>query len=237
MSPTASKDIIRVYVWEFPVRLAHWALVVAIIVLSFTGVYIHNPFIVARGDSAWVTGTVRYIHILSGFVFSAAFLLRLYWFFVGNQWARIGQFIPLSKERRGGMRGMLQYYGFLKWNPVSEIGHNALAGSAYCAIFGLIALEILSGMALLYQTSSSPFLGFLIGWLPRLIDIQYLRAMHYFIMFAFGTFFIHHIYSAILISWEEKSGLMESIFTGYKFISRGMLERKGVAVPKEVTRP
>jgi Ni/Fe-hydrogenase 1 B-type cytochrome subunit len=235
MSPTESlsnpKEIIRVYVWELPVRLTHWVFVITIIILSFTGTYIHDPFIVARGESAWVMGTVRYIHELTAFVFMAAFFLRVYWFFAGNRWARLGQFIPYNKERRAGLIGMLKYYGFLRWNPVREVGHNALAGAAYCGIFFLILAECLTGMALLWQDSGSRFLGFIIGWLPRLIDIQYLRSIHFLIMFLFGIFFIHHIYSAILISYEEKSGLMESIFTGYKFISRGMLARKGVKIP------
>lgn len=222
-------EIVRVYVWELPVRVAHWTIAIAVAVLSFTGYYIHNPFITAHGDAAYLMGTVRYIHLISAFIFMAAFLLRLYWFLVGNQWSRIGQFMPLTNERRAGLRGMLQYYGFLRWSPISEIGHNALAGSAYCGIFFLIAAEILTGLALFYQTSGLPFLGFLIGWLPRIIDIQYLRAFHFFGMFAFGIFVIHHVYSAVLISWEEKSGLMESIFTGNKFVSREMLERKGTS--------
>jgi Ni/Fe-hydrogenase 1 B-type cytochrome subunit len=59
---------------------------------------------------------------------------------------------------------------------------------------------------------------FVFGWLPRLIDIQWLRGIHFFFMFVFWFFFIHHIYSALVVSQEEKSGVMESIFSGYKFI-------------------
>ena len=32
------------YVWEFPVRLTHWLNFLAIIILTFTGVYIGSPF-------------------------------------------------------------------------------------------------------------------------------------------------------------------------------------------------
>jgi Ni/Fe-hydrogenase 1 B-type cytochrome subunit len=42
-------------------------------------------------------------------------------------------------------------------------------------------------------------------------------------MFAFFAFVIHHVYSAVLVSWEERNGLIESIFTGYKFIPRDEL--------------
>ena len=30
-----------VYVWELPVRLAHWGLVIALVVLTITGSYMH----------------------------------------------------------------------------------------------------------------------------------------------------------------------------------------------------
>jgi len=43
-------------------------------------------------------------------------------------------------------------------------------------------------------------------------------------MFTFFAFVIHHVYSAVLVSWEERNGLIESIFTGYKFIPRHELE-------------
>jgi Ni/Fe-hydrogenase 1 B-type cytochrome subunit len=39
---------IAVYVWQYPLRLVHWGLVISIGVLSFTGYYIHNPFIVGQ---------------------------------------------------------------------------------------------------------------------------------------------------------------------------------------------
>ena len=34
----------------------------------------------------------------------------------------------------------------------------------------------------------------------------------------FIAFSIHHVYSAVLVSIEEKNGLLESIVTGYKYI-------------------
>jgi Ni/Fe-hydrogenase 1 B-type cytochrome subunit len=43
-------------------------------------------------------------------------------------------------------------------------------------------------------------------------------------MFGFWAFFIHHIYTAILVSVEEQDGLMDSIFSGYKFVPEHELE-------------
>jgi Ni/Fe-hydrogenase 1 B-type cytochrome subunit len=39
-------------------------------------------------------------------------------------------------------------------------------------------------------------------------------------MFAFLAFVVHHVYSAVLIDIEERSGLVGSIFSGYKYFTR-----------------
>ena len=49
---------IAVYVWQYPLRLVHWGLVLCIGVLSFTGYYIHNPFIVGQTKTSVSDGLV-----------------------------------------------------------------------------------------------------------------------------------------------------------------------------------
>src|ERR1035441_2998194 len=46
--PEPGFPTVRVYVWELPVRISHWFIFLPIFVLSFTGYYMHNPFIVAK---------------------------------------------------------------------------------------------------------------------------------------------------------------------------------------------
>jgi len=69
----------------------------------------------------------------------------------------------------------------------------------------------------------SRFWSAVTGWPLRLIDIQYVREIHFLIMFAFWMFFLHHLFSAMLFSKEGKTGAMESIFSGYKFVPEGEL--------------
>ncbi len=38
------------YVWQYPLRLVHWGIVISIGVLAVTGYYIHDPYIY-RTDS------------------------------------------------------------------------------------------------------------------------------------------------------------------------------------------
>lgn len=208
----------RVYVWELPVRISHWFIFLAAIVLSFTGYYLHNPFIVATSRTVFLMATVRFIHVVAGFVLISAFLLRVYWFFKGNRWSNWRAFVPIRRRQWRGMGRMVAYYSFLRKDPVHQVGHNALAAVVYMAMFILMLIQIVTGLTLYTQVRGNWLLAPLFSWLPRLIDIQNIRLIHFCIMFAFFVFVIHHVYSAVLVSWEERNGLIESIFTGYKFV-------------------
>jgi Ni/Fe-hydrogenase 1 B-type cytochrome subunit len=43
-------------------------------------------------------------------------------------------------------------------------------------------------------------------------------------MFLLIAFFIHHIYSAMLVGISERNGELESIFTGWKFVPRRLVD-------------
>jgi Ni/Fe-hydrogenase 1 B-type cytochrome subunit len=92
----------------------------------------------------------------------------------------------------------------------------------------LALVEILTGLALYSRILGNRVVSFFFGWLPHLVDIQWLREIHFLVMFVFWMFFIHHLYTAILVSIEEENGVMESIFSGYKFVPEHEL-RKALA--------
>ena len=226
--PEPGFPTVRVYVWELPVRISHWFIFLPIVVLSFTGYYIHNPFIVAKTSTTFLMATMRFIHEIAAFVFISAFLLRLYWFFMGNNWSNWRAFIPIHRRQWRGMGGMVAYYSFLRKDLAHHVGHNALAAMTYLLIFTFMLIEIVTGLTLYTQVRGKWVLGWLFGWIPRVIDIQHIRLLHFCIMFAFFAFVIHHVYSAVLVSWEERNGLIESIFTGYKFVPKAELEEDAV---------
>ncbi|HZD48095.1 MAG TPA: Ni/Fe-hydrogenase, b-type cytochrome subunit [Silvibacterium sp.] len=228
--PVRDPEIVGVYVWEWPVRIFHWMMVLSLVVLTVTGFYMHRPFIVATSPRAWVMGTMRFVHEVSGFTLIAVLLLRIYWFFMGNQWARWRAWVPLKKEQWQSMKSMALYYAYQRREPYPEIGHNSLAAACYLAIVGLLLIECLTGLVLYSVVSGSHFLRVTVGWIPHIIDIQYIRLCHYFIMFCFMAFMIHHVYSAVLVSMEQKNGLMESIFSGWKFVSRSLLKEKDASI-------
>ena len=151
--PEPAFPTLRVYVWELPVRVSHWFIFLPVVVLSFTGYYIHNPFIVAKSTTTFLMATMRFIHLVAGFVFISAFLLRLYWFFKGNSWANWRAFIPIHRRQWRGMGGMVAYYSFLRKDLSHHVGHNALAAMTYLLMFTLMLIEIITGLTLYTQSA------------------------------------------------------------------------------------
>lgn len=226
------EGLVRTYVWEKPVRIAHWLMFFAILSLSFTGIYIHHPFLAPPGRAPFLMAHMRFVHVVSGFVLIGAFALRMYWFFKGNFWSRWSSYIPIHRQQWGGMGSMLEFYLFLRFEPGHRVGHNPLAALSYVVVYLLILVELLTGLALYSRVVGNPVLTQFIGWLPQLIDPQYLRTVHFFLMFVFFAFMIFHVYASVLVSLEEENGLLDSIFSGWKFVPAGELRHEVASIPE-----
>lgn len=236
----------RIYVWEVPVRLTHWVNVACIVVLAFTGYYVGNPYIFVSPRElygAYFMGLIRWVHFVTAFVFVASLLLRTYWAFAGNEWARWRGLFPfLTREGRVSMRDALRYYLFMRRHPPEVTGHNALAGMTYMIIVCLYGLISLTGFALYGQLHPVSIWNGLTGWVFLFASLQTVRLIHHLIMWLLIAFAIHHVYSAWLVDMEEGNGLMSSIFSGYKFVRNGRKpdwierSRKAPAAPPAPTR-
>jgi Ni/Fe-hydrogenase 1 B-type cytochrome subunit len=233
------EKLVRVYVWQWPLRIAHWVIFLAILVLGFTGYYMYDPFIISRGNSVFLMATMRFTHGVTAMVFISAVLLRFYWFFKGNRWAHWRSFVPLEGWWRRGIWKQIKYYVFLSTEPDSEVGHNPLAAATYMVIYALMVVEIFTGLALYDYVNGvgHGVLTFFTGWFTSLIGITYVREMHFLIMFAFLAFLVHHVYSAVLIGIEEHSGLVGGIFSGYKFFPAAFIASDPTRRPHEARIP
>jgi Ni/Fe-hydrogenase b-type cytochrome subunit len=219
-------------VWELPVRIAHWLIFLAIVVLAVTGLYIHRPFLLPLGRTSFLMGDVRFIHLVSGFVLIGALAFRIYWFFKGNFWSKWYAYVPIHKQQWAGIGRMIEFYAFLRFTPGSRAGHNPLAALSYVVIYTLMLVEILTGLAMYSQLLGNPVLSEAIGWLPLLVGMSYLRLIHYFLLFVFAAFVIFHVYLCVLISIKEENGLLDSIFSGWKFVPAGELRHELSEIPE-----
>ena len=207
------------YVWEWPVRITHWLNVISIVVLSATGFYIGAPFAQVPSTSQFVMGWVRVVHFSFAYLFAISVLTRLIWAFFGNHHASWRAFFPLLfKEGRRNAWQMFRYYTFTGRQISYEVGHNALAATAYSGVMILFLLQIVTGFALYSQFAPGGLLAGIFGPLNATVGVQWLRLTHHLIMWLLIGFAIHHVYSAWLMDVKERNGTMASIFGGYKFV-------------------
>jgi len=113
----------RVKVWDLPVRLFHWTLVIAIAL----------AFVSAEEDSA-----LNQWHVLSGWVAGILVIFRIAWGYVGGEHSRFSDFIRPS--RIGS-----HLSGLLRGRSEPALGHNPLGGLSVLILLTLTAVTVWSG--------------------------------------------------------------------------------------------
>ena len=207
------------YVWEVPVRVTHWVNVLSIAILSVTGFFIGSPHTLALSPSEYVMGWVRFIHFVTGYAFAISVLSRIYWMFMGNEYARWRQFVPwVTPEGRRHMLDTFRYYTFVSKEGPHPVGHNALAGTAYSGVFVLYLVMVMTGFSLYSEQAPTGIMHKSLGWMFALFTNQGMRLTHHMVMWLLIGFVIHHVYSAWLMDIKERGGVMSSIFGGYKAV-------------------
>lgn len=112
-------------VWDVPIRLFHWSLVILIAVSILTG-----------GEE----GTLFVVHVLSGHLILLLLLYRLLWGFLGSPRARFRDFVA-------GPTTVLRYSrGFFARRPDRYAGHNPLGGLMVIAFLVVIGLILATGL-------------------------------------------------------------------------------------------
>ena len=179
----------RVYVWELPVRLYHWLNALCVLVLTVTGILIAHPPAFASATEAsfsyWF-GINRFIHFATAYVFFFNFAFRIYWGFVGNQFADWRNFLPLRAHSFGRCGAVLRVDVLQATNkPIEAVGHNALAYFTYFVMFLVFLFQVVSGFAM-YASMSKAWFPQLFTWAVPLFGGEYaLRQWHYMAMWFF----------------------------------------------------
>lgn len=114
-----------VRVWDAPVRVFHWLLV-----LSFAG-----AFVTAESER-W-----RLVHVTLGYTVAGLIAFRLIWGLVGTRYARFTSFV------RGPTAVLAYLRALLRGNPEHYVGHNPAGGWAIVALLLGCALLTASGWA------------------------------------------------------------------------------------------
>ena len=208
---------LRIYIWQVPVRATHWVTAGCIVVLSLTGGYIADPFLIPAGGSTMMTA--RLIHMVAAITLLASGLVRTWWLLAGNRFSRWSAFIPTSRVQATELFRQAGFYMFLRREIPKVLGHNQLAAAAYLALFFLLLVETVTGFALDGLIGSEPG-ATAFAWLRELLGPQTIRLVHHLSMWAILAIALFHVYSTVLVDHLERNGLVSSMFSGYKFVPR-----------------
>jgi cytochrome b len=115
----------RILVWDAPVRVFHW-----LMVLSFAG--------------AWLTAESehwRLLHVTLGYTMAGLVVFRLVWGLIGTRHARFASFVR-------GPAAVVRYLGsLLRRRPEHHAGHNPAGALAIVALLALAVVVTASGWA------------------------------------------------------------------------------------------
>ena len=192
-----------IYVWEAPVRVWHWLMVVTMFTMIVTGYLIGRPLDANLGNT-WATfqfADIRMIHFIAGICFTGLFVYRIFWAFMGNRYAH-QIFLPpfWSFKFLTGIWDQALYYLFIKKTSPEYAAHNPLAATA---MFGFFVLGsfciIITGLALYGQPyGAGSGWDIMTGWVFALFgdNAQAVRTFHHALMYVFTLFMVAHFYMA-----------------------------------------
>lgn len=225
-----SKDVVKVYVWELPVRIFHWINAGAIMLLILTGLYIGKPIVGSTtGEEAYYTflmGWVRYIHFFAAFLFTANMIFRLYWVFKGNSFVTTNVLRPAFWKETFQT---VKFYLLMKNRKPHYTGHNPLAQLTYLVLMGGgSVVAMFTGFYLYFEPQPESFFGKLFAWVPFIFGGSFtVRSWHHLMAWVFIVFIVIHVYLSFREDWLEKNGTMSSIFTGFKTEKKDRVETHG----------
>lgn len=136
----------RIRVWDLPLRIFHWLLVIAILV-AFLSAEEESPL------APW--------HIPAGWIAAVLLTFRLVWGFVGGEHARFSDFLKPGQI-------MHHIASLFSGKPERSIGHNALGGLAIVTLLGTIGGVVYSGVIMqgdaegLHETLANALIGLII---------------------------------------------------------------------------
>ncbi len=210
---------ISVFVFEWPIRLWHWLMVVFLIVLGVTGYFIGSPLPTTTGETGehYVMGYIRFVHFVTGYFLAISFLFRIYWAIVGNHHAREAFTLPLHKGWWwAGAAHMAAWYFFAVKEPKKWVGHNPLAQISMFIFMLYLLFMIFTGFALYSEgAGAGSWQDQMFGWvIPLFGQSQDVHTWHHLGMWALIVFATLHIYTAVREDIMSRQSMISTMISG-----------------------
>jgi cytochrome b len=178
-----------VLVWDVPVRLFHWLVVVLV-------------------ASAYVTLKLNWIdwHIRVGETLLALVIFRLLWGWFGSETARFSHFVASPRAAARHLRHLMRR------EPDLQVGHNAAGGWMVMFLLALLLLETLSGLYVNNDIADEgPLSEFVPAWLANAIS-----TLHGLVWDVLVVAVALHVVVILLYALVKGHNLLRPMLTGYK---------------------
>jgi Ni/Fe-hydrogenase 1 B-type cytochrome subunit len=222
---TTHRRILPTYVWEAPVRIWHWLMAVAMVVLAVSGYLIGSPPPSIGGEAYdhFMFGYIRFAHFAAAYVFAVTFVMRVVWAFFGNRYSREIFLVPLkmlTPSWWGGFIKQTMHYLFLRREVQPWLGHNPLAMAAMFFMYVLGAVfMICTGFALYGEGLGMDSWAFKLfsSWvLPLLGYSQNVHTLHHLGMWYLLIFTIVHIYMVVREDIMSGETVISTMINGWR---------------------
>ncbi len=222
---THDSKLFPVYVWEAPVRIWHWVMALAMVVLAVTGYLIGSPMESVGGEASehFLFGYIRFAHFAAAYVFAVMFAMRVIWAFIGNRFSRELFSVPVKMLDRtwwDGLFDQTRYYLFMKRKARPWQGHNPLAaaGMFFMYVVGAVFM-ILSGFAMYGEAQGMESVTFKLftSWMMPLFGYsQNMHTFHHLGMWYLIAFTIVHLYMVIREDSFSDETIVSSMINGWR---------------------
>jgi Ni/Fe-hydrogenase 1 B-type cytochrome subunit len=222
---TQDSKLFPVYVWEAPVRVWHWLMALAMVVLAVTGYLIGSPPESVGGEASdhFLFGYIRFAHFAAAYVFAIMFVLRVYWAFRGNRFSRELFAVPLNLFNAKWWDDLIdqtKYYLFLKRRARPWQGHNPLAAAGMFFMYVLGALfMICTGFAMYGEAQGMQSMTYALftSWVMPLFGYsQNVHTLHHLCMWYLIVFTLIHLYMVIREDSFASETIISSMISGWR---------------------
>ena len=183
----------KVRVWDLPVRLFHWTLVILLVTSYFSG----------RAGGDWMK-----LHFWSGYTILTLLLFRIAWGFVGSTTARFSHFV------KGPAAWFVYLKDLLTGRHTYDVGHNPVGGIMVLVLIFAVLAQAVAGLF-----SADTDMGTVNGPLANSIPdkwVDRLTSFHTFWVNVIWCLVALHVLAAITYLVWKRQNLIGAMLTGHK---------------------
>lgn len=179
----------RMKVWDAPVRLFHWAIVLLIL-------------------CAWATQEFNHMdwHVWTGYTILTLLLFRIVWGFIGSDTARFTQFL------RSPIAALWHLAHLPRREADREVGHNAAGGWMVLLMLILIGVQVGTG---LFSNDDALTEGPLMHFVSK-DQSDWLSHIHSLNFTAIEVVIVLHVVAIALYAVLKRQNLVGPMITGIK---------------------